>query len=116
MILMSPYEEKLTILRVTQRKNKHKYLSILIEMFEYVNFGTSRCYIVFGENCNSLNTRNSGPKFAKFAYFLQTFSILLLFENKIHFCHQQDCFILKMYNFVYMSVQSRFKKSTSGLN
>ena len=49
------------------RKNRRKYIPILIKLLQYSNLGTGLCCIVFEENQNSLSIRNGGPKFAKFS-------------------------------------------------
>ena len=63
-------------------------------MSEYLNFGTVRCFIVFGENRNSINIRNGGPIFTKI-YIFANFTFLLLFEKEIYYENQHDHLNLK---------------------
>ena len=50
-------------------------IRIFIKILEYLHFSIGRCCIVFGENRNSLNIQNSGPKFSKFPYLSEFLNI-----------------------------------------
>ena len=73
-------------------KNRRKYLPIFIKISKHLYFCMDRCSIVFGENRNLLNIKNSGPKLAKFACFLQNYSILLRFEKMYFLISVNVCF------------------------
>ena len=58
---------------------------ILMKISEYLYFSTGLCCIVFGENHNSLNIHNGGPKFSKFAYLSEISQFCSDFKTKYIF-------------------------------
>ena len=56
-----------------------------MKISEYLYFSTGLCCIVFGENRNSLNIQNGGPKFSKFAYLSKISQFCSDFKTKYIF-------------------------------
>ena len=67
------------------REIRSKYYWIFMKISEYLYFSTGLCCIVFGENRNSLNIQNGGPKFSKFAYLSEISQFCSDFKTKYIF-------------------------------
>ena len=82
---MTSYEEVVMIFRVPQNQAKIVTDFYYKKNSEYLNFGTGRCSIVFGENHNSLSFQNGGQKFVRFAYFYKISHFCFYLKTKYIF-------------------------------
>ena len=62
---------------------RRKHYWIFIKISEYLNFGTCRCCIVFGENLYSLDIQNGGPKFKYLHIFAKFLNFAPIIKQNI---------------------------------
>ena len=83
------------------REIRSKYYWIFMKISEYLYFSTGLCCIVFGENRNSLNIQNGGPKFSKFAYLSEISQFCSDFKTKYIFVINM---IIWFQNYIFLCV------------